>query len=103
MVKLLLVLLLTPAFAEERRPSMFYDERAPVPGCVRGKLDMICTPGSGNRWIEFRKAEPRHEQNAVTVRFGGTSKESPEKAVVQFGKFANVALFIAAVLFTFIL
>jgi len=98
----LLALLCAPMTVSgaEIRSSLFSQQ---PPSCVRGKLDLSCTPGSGARWVEFQKSDPRFEHNAVTVRFGARTKESPSKLAVQFGKFANTALFIAALIVTFLL
>jgi hypothetical protein len=75
-------------------------------GCLKSKLDLVCGPGSSRRWIEFKPLAPRFERNAVTIRFGGSTKGSPSKLEFQLGRWgnwANSALFIAAIVATFLL
>ena len=49
--------------------------------------------------------EPRFEKNALTVRFGGSTKQSPSKVEVYLGRFSNwaqSALVIAALVCAFL-
>lgn len=70
----------------------------------RSKLDLICSePRRPDRLIVVREAEPRFQGNAVTVRFGGEKKKGEPSLDVQIGSWLQRALFIAAVVTTFIL
>lgn len=64
--------------------------------CGRGKLDLPCPTEGGGRWIQVRRADPRFERNAVTIRFGPPSRDSPSRVEVQVGSLLHRALFIAA-------
>lgn len=80
--------------------SEFY---RPCQAC-RNRLDLMCgDPVARGSWIEVRPADPRFDRNAITIRLGGRSRRSPSKVEVQVGSFLQRALFLAAVLTTFVL
>ena len=67
----------------------------------KSKLDLLC--GDVKRpqnFIEFKPAQERYQNNAITIRFGGPTKNSPSKFEVQVGSFLQKALFIVAVIVT---
>ncbi len=77
--------------------------RLPAPCYSKLDLNVRCGgyKGSGG-WIEFKAADPRFEKNAITLRFGGPSPDSPSKIEVQIGSFLQTALFVAALVVTFL-
>jgi len=80
------------------RPTLY----APPGPCVQSRLQRRCGSQLGG-WIEFQPLEQRFAHNALTVRFGG-AKDSPEpKVAVQVGRFSQAALFVAALIVTFLL
>lgn len=70
--------------------------------CARSKLDLLRGSKAGS-WLEFKTADPRYEKNAITIRFGGPSPNSPSKVEVQIGSVLQNVLFLAALITTFIL
>lgn len=67
-----------------------------------GALDLdLRKPRKG--WIELRRADERFEDKAFVVRFGDSSPRRPSKVEVQVGGWLQRLLFVAALLFTFVL
>lgn len=93
-------------FPGPRHQSSFYSGLAGPESlskqCAGSKLSLDCGMRP-YRWIEFKSADQRYQQNAFTIRFGNSNQNSPSKIEVQVGNFLSKALFIAAVVVTFLL